>query len=60
MLVNIEWYILINSIEQDIIGRKVLEAIGCDNEMLPLVAADNSRSVVDMNEASHSKLKQRT
>ncbi len=58
MLRNIEWYIPINSIEQDIIERRVLEAIGCDKEKLLLAAADYSRGVVDMNQALPCKLKE--
>ncbi len=60
MLRNIEWYVPINSIEQVIIGRKVLEAIEYDNKKLLLAAAsDNSGGVFDMNQVLPYKLKEK-
>lgn len=48
MLRGIDWFVSDEEIEFAIIGRPVLEALGCDNRKILTAASDKSGGVIDI------------
>ena len=59
LLLNIEWHVSDSELAHVIIGRTVLEAIGCDNRALLAAASDNSGGVVDAKKAIEERAREK-
>ena len=59
LLRNVEWHVSDSELAHVIIGRTVLEAIGCDNRALLAAASDNSGGVVDAKKAIDERAREK-
>lgn len=57
LLRNLVWFVTNEDIDQAIIGRPVLDAIGCDNRKILASAADQNGGVIDVPSALQGRLK---
>ena len=56
---NVEWLVSDGELAHVVIGRPVLEAIGCDNRALLAAASDRAGGVVDAREAMRERVREK-